>query len=97
LKTRYIKKYENTDMSSMKHQTEEMGGEEKDESFDYSFKLLLVGDIGVGKSSILNQLVDEGFDDHQKGTIGVDFKTKFMTMDDGKRVKLTIWDRGLRY
>lgn len=58
--------------------------------FDYVFKLLLIGDSGVGKSSPLLRFTSDSFDDLSP-TIGVDFKLKLMTIG-GKRLKLTIWD-----
>ncbi|KAF0682791.1 Aste57867_25090 [Aphanomyces stellatus] len=61
------------------------------ESYDHLFKLLLVGDAGVGKSSMLLRFTEDTFDDHLQSTIGVDFKVKMITVD-GKRIKMTIWD-----
>mmetsp|Transcript_31071 Transcript_31071/g.41078 ORF Transcript_31071/g.41078 Transcript_31071/m.41078 type:complete len:205 (+) Transcript_31071:126-740(+) len=61
------------------------------ESYDHLFKLLLIGDAGVGKSSILQRFTDDTFDEHLQSTIGVDFKVKMLDAS-GKRVKLTIWD-----
>ncbi|KAG0595315.1 hypothetical protein M758_UG158000 [Ceratodon purpureus] len=58
--------------------------------FDHLFKVLLVGDSGVGKSSLLLRFTADTFDDLSP-TIGVDFKVKMMTLG-GKRLKLTIWD-----
>lgn len=56
-------------------------------------KLLLVGDSGTGKSSLLLQFTEDRFlgEDVHMATIGVDFKVKHMEVDD-KRIKLTIWD-----
>ena len=59
---------------------------------DYMFKLLLIGDAGVGKSSILLRFTDDTFDDHLQSTIGVDFKVKMINTPDGKTVKVSIWD-----
>ena len=63
---------------------------------DYVFKILLIGDAGVGKSSILLQFTDGFFNENLQSTIGVDFKIKTIETDgpDGtrKRVKATIWD-----
>ncbi|KAF7820194.1 ras-related protein RABC2a [Senna tora] len=59
-------------------------------SFDFSFKVLLIGDSGVGKSSLLLSFTSNSLHDLSP-TIGVDFKIKLLTIG-GKRVKLTIWD-----
>ncbi|KAM7262745.1 hypothetical protein ACFE04_000428 [Oxalis oulophora] len=59
-------------------------------SFDYSFKILLIGDSGVGKSSILLSFISDSVYELSP-TIGVDFKIKHLTIG-GKRLKLTIWD-----
>ncbi|KAF5729464.1 ras-related protein RABC2a-like isoform X2 [Tripterygium wilfordii] len=58
--------------------------------YDYSFKILLIGDSGVGKSSILLSFISNSVHDVSP-TIGVDFKIKLFSFG-GKRVKLTIWD-----
>lgn len=60
-------------------------------SFDYSFKILLIGDSGVGKSTILLNFISNAVPEDLSPTIGVDFKFKQLTID-GKRLKLTIWD-----
>ena len=60
-------------------------------SFDYIFKVLLIGDAGVGKSSILLRFTDDSFEEQMASTIGVDFRVKTVTLG-GKTVKLTIWD-----
>ncbi|KAK4724800.1 hypothetical protein R3W88_027579 [Solanum pinnatisectum] len=59
-------------------------------SYDLSFKILLIGDSGVGKSSLLLSFISNAVDDITP-TIGVDFKIKTLTVG-GKRLKLTIWD-----
>ena len=55
------------------------------------FKLLLIGDSGVGKSSLLHRFADDIYTDSYISTIGVDFKIKTMSVGD-KMVKLQIWD-----
>mmetsp|Transcript_13273 Transcript_13273/g.27864 ORF Transcript_13273/g.27864 Transcript_13273/m.27864 type:complete len:349 (+) Transcript_13273:321-1367(+) len=59
--------------------------------YDHLFKLLMIGDAGVGKSSMLIRFTDDAFDEHIQSTIGVDFKVKHLELSN-KRIKLTIWD-----
>jgi Ras-related protein Rab-1A len=59
--------------------------------YDYLFKLLLIGDPGVGKSSILSSFVDNTFTDTHISTIGVDFKITNIELEN-KIIKLQIWD-----
>ncbi|KAL8538720.1 hypothetical protein ACS0TY_000654 [Phlomoides rotata] len=62
-------------------------------NYDYSFKVLLVGDSSVGKSSLLLSFISncQQSPHNLSPTIGVDFKIKLLTTR-GKRLKLTIWD-----
>ncbi|RZC90875.1 hypothetical protein C5167_028711 [Papaver somniferum] len=62
-------------------------------SYDLSFKILLIGDSGVGKSSLLVSFIsnDTAPENNLSPTIGVDFKIKQLTVG-GKKLKLTIWD-----
>ena len=59
--------------------------------YNYLFKLLLVGDSGVGKSSLLLRFSDDTFSDTYISTIGVDFKIQTLMLGD-KTVKLQVWD-----
>ncbi|VDD83920.1 unnamed protein product [Mesocestoides corti] len=58
---------------------------------DYIFKLLLIGDSGVGKSCLLLRFSDDVYTDNFISTIGVDFKIRTIELD-GHHVKLQIWD-----
>ena len=62
-----------------------------DQEYDYLFKLLLIGNSSVGKSSLLFRFVENVWDDSFVPTIGVDFKLKTLEVN-GKKVKLQIWD-----
>ncbi|KAL3642623.1 Ras-related protein RABC2a [Castilleja foliolosa] len=59
-------------------------------NYDLSFKILLVGDSAVGKSSLLVTFISNLAEDLSP-TIGVDFKIKLLTVGE-KRLKLTLWD-----
>ncbi|VDM34342.1 unnamed protein product [Hydatigera taeniaeformis] len=60
-------------------------------TYDLLFKLMLIGDSGVGKTCILFRFVDDSFSSSFISTIGIDFKIKTVEID-GKRIKLQIWD-----
>mmetsp|Transcript_17147 Transcript_17147/g.21125 ORF Transcript_17147/g.21125 Transcript_17147/m.21125 type:complete len:206 (+) Transcript_17147:391-1008(+) len=66
-----------------------MAGVKRD--YDYLFKLVLIGDSGVGKSCLLLRFADDSFTESYISTIGVDFR--FRTVKVGEKyVKLQIWD-----
>jgi small GTP-binding protein len=61
------------------------------EEFDFLFKVVMIGDSGVGKTNLLSRFVDNSFTLDSKPTIGVEFATK-TTNIDGKVIKNQIWD-----
>eukprot|EP01006_Ploeotia_vitrea_P041346 TRINITY_DN66504_c4_g13_i1.p1 TRINITY_DN66504_c4_g13~~TRINITY_DN66504_c4_g13_i1.p1 ORF type:complete len:218 (-),score=104.98 TRINITY_DN66504_c4_g13_i1:53-706(-) len=61
-------------------------------NFDHVFKIVLVGDSGVGKSNLLSRFTRNTFSEDEKSTIGVEFATRIIKMDDGMRIKAQIWD-----
>ena len=67
-----------------------MEGETKD-AYDYMFKVVFVGDAGVGKTQIVKKFVNNSFDNDYTITIGVDFATKEVEIDN-KKIKLQLWD-----
>jgi Ras-related protein Rab-1A len=58
---------------------------------DYIFKIVLVGNQGVGKSSLFLRFCDNNFIENYLTTIGVDFRFRMLDVDD-KVCKLQIWD-----
>lgn len=64
----------------------------ENESYDALFKVVLIGDSGVGKTSVLASLTGKSFDFDQKATIGVEFAVKTLELENGSRIKLQIWD-----
>eukprot|EP01118_Nematostelium_gracile_P000616 TRINITY_DN1066_c0_g4_i1.p1 TRINITY_DN1066_c0_g4~~TRINITY_DN1066_c0_g4_i1.p1 ORF type:complete len:219 (+),score=66.32 TRINITY_DN1066_c0_g4_i1:38-658(+) len=64
---------------------------ETPKEYDHLFKITIIGDSGVGKSSILLRFTDDNFDEGHPCTIGVDFKTQVMELS-GKTINLSIWD-----
>lgn len=59
--------------------------------YDYLLKVILVGDSGVGKSSIVQRFAGHGFSEKMLSTIGVDFHIAQLT-EGGKRFKIQTWD-----
>ena len=59
--------------------------------YDYLFKVLVIGDSGVGKSCIMVRFTEDEFNESFISTIGIDFKVKTIDVN-GVTVKLQIWD-----
>jgi len=68
------------------HKDKEQGPE-----CDYGFKLIIIGDAGAGKSSFMRQFLDGKFRKNSLQTIGVEFGTKIISLEQHK-IKLQIWD-----
>ena len=66
-----------------------IGGEMR----EYYFKIIIVGDVGTGKTSIIKRYVHNIFSMNCMSTIGVDFALKSLAMEDGQMVvRLQLWD-----
>ncbi|KAJ3094337.1 hypothetical protein HK100_006174, partial [Physocladia obscura] len=63
----------------------------KDDEYDYLFKVVLIGDSGVGKSNLLSRFTRNEFNLDSKSTIGVEFATRTIQVDT-KTIKAQIWD-----
>ena len=59
------------------------------QEYDYVFKLVLIGDSGVGKSCLLLRFADDTYTESHISTIGVDFKIRTIQLD-GKTIKLQV-------
>lgn len=64
-----------------------------DDDYDFLFKVVLIGDSGVGKSNLLSRFTRNEFNLESKSTIGVEFATKSIQTDN-KTIKAQIWDTG---
>ncbi|KAM3609165.1 uncharacterized protein V6R79_010621 [Siganus canaliculatus] len=64
---------------------------EIEDSFDFLFKIILVGDSDVGKTCVVQSFKTGIFMEKQQNTIGVDFTVRTLDID-GKRVKMQVWD-----
>ncbi len=62
------------------------------EKKEFLYKILLLGDSSVGKTCFLMRYVDNTFQEIHMSTIGLDYKLKTVQLEDGKMVKIQIWD-----
>lgn len=58
----------------------------------YRFKTILLGDIAVGKSSLLSRFVDDKYYKEYRCNVGVEFKVKSLYVEPNKGADLQIWD-----
>jgi len=61
------------------------------DKLDYQYKILILGDATVGKTSILIRYTENTFDSDSLSTLGVDVKYKYVTMNN-KKIRMNIWD-----
>ncbi|KAK9525643.1 hypothetical protein VZT92_016329 [Zoarces viviparus] len=66
-------------------------GAEHDDSFDFLFKIILIGESNVGKTCLVQNFKSGIFSERQQNTIGVDFTVRTVDVD-GRRVKMQVWD-----
>ncbi|CAG7907827.1 unnamed protein product [Brassica rapa] len=67
-----------------------MGKYKSQDDYDYLFKVVLTGDSGVGKSNLLSRFTKNDFSHDSRSTIGVEFATRSIQVDD-KIVKAQLW------
>ena len=65
--------------------------EAKTEGVDIAYKLLLLGQSSVGKTSIILRYIENSFEESNISTCGIDLKCKYVQCDD-KKIRLDLWD-----
>lgn len=61
------------------------------EPYDFIFKVIIIGDSGVGKTNLILRFSEDSFKENYVATIGVDFKIKTLSVGD-KKIRLQLWD-----
>ena len=62
-----------------------------EDDYDYIIKIVLIGDSGVGKTNILSRYISNKFNLNSTSTVGVEFQSKIVKIND-KKIKIQIWD-----
>lgn len=60
--------------------------------WQYQFRIILLGDSTVGKSSLLKRFTDGIYSDVADPTVGVDFYARSLDIEPGVKIKLQLWD-----
>lgn len=56
------------------------------------YKVLVVGDVHTGKSSVIRRYVHDFFSENYRSTVGVDFHVKIVPISDDLQIRLQLWD-----
>ena len=65
---------------------------ETESDYDMSFKVLMLGESGVGKSCVARRYLDDTFDEESVPTVGTDFGRRIVRTETGARVNMMVWD-----
>mmetsp|Transcript_18478 Transcript_18478/g.25902 ORF Transcript_18478/g.25902 Transcript_18478/m.25902 type:complete len:227 (-) Transcript_18478:1808-2488(-) len=76
----------------MNTQTQEVAQSESQEKQNHLYKVIVIGDYAVGKTSLIKRYTEGYFTPNYKLTIGVDFAVKVVEWDDKTTVSLQLWD-----
>jgi len=71
------------------HMAGHTGGTDRQE---HLYKILVIGELGTGKTSIIKRYVHQFFSQHYRATIGVDFALKVLNWDSNTVIRLQLWD-----
>ncbi|XP_077519354.1 RAS oncogene family member Rab32 isoform X2 [Amblyomma americanum] len=64
----------------------------KEQQREHLYKILVIGELGTGKTSIIKRYVHQFFSHHYRATIGVDFALKVVEWDENTLIRLQLWD-----
>lgn len=62
------------------------------DKLEHLYKILVIGELGTGKTSIIKRYVHQFFSQHYRATIGVDFALKVLNWDSNTLIRLQLWD-----
>lgn len=80
-------------MNMLNFSQSNLGADEaEDDTYEFIFKIVLLGDAGVGKSNLVYRFTKNDFNFGSKSTIAVEFSTKTVELDDNRSCKAQIWD-----
>jgi len=88
----YYQQHSNVPAIQAKSSSRSIHQQQNGENYEAVFKIILLGDSGVGKSNLLLRFTKDEFICNSKTTVGVEFASKTVQMDNNKLVKAQIWD-----
>ena len=65
---------------------------EQEEEYYRLYKILLLGDVAVGKSCLLLRYCENSFQESHLSTIGLDFRLKTISLENNRKIRIQIWD-----
>ncbi|XP_033609167.1 uncharacterized protein LOC111869076 isoform X2 [Cryptotermes secundus] len=91
MKMKYPSEYTNM-LSAVVHYRMRMLEQKAAAKHEHLYKILVIGELGTGKTSIIKRYVHQFFSQHYRATIGVDFALKVLNWDANTIVRLQLWD-----